>query len=557
MTQDTNEIKQQRDRFLAFSFATSDLFLEVNQDDKITFALGAAKGLTGIGDKDLIDIKWLDLFSFEDIGLLSSLRSRSKVGQRVGPLFVNLADKMGGRSALLHAIKLPDNDNFYITLGLSNELMNKLKGTDLLAISLGDVDDSTTQEEAPAQAMNKDDYISATQEILIKAKTAGRNLSMSLFDLGVSPEEIERIGKESWGAIEDFINDILLSESFDGKTASKISEGKYSFLHNDDLNMQIITEKIDAMLNETEPKNKELNLQSHTLDSDLSSMSAKDATKAVLYTINEFEKKGSSSVPDSLNDSFENFAEGNKDKIQQLEKIIESSDFKICFQPVVVLKDASLLHYEIFSRFNGGSSQEWMTLAEDTGLAPQYDIALIDRALSFIQYKAGGTSHKFSVNISSTSIQNMDFIKDLFELIDRKEGAERRLSFEITGSYDVKDLEKVALHIQALKQKGFEIILDDFGSGTDGNKYIKEIKPEYVKISGKYIENITTSHRDVDMIKNITEMCKQSKTKIIAKNIEEKEQSEVLMKIGVNLGQGYLFSEVTSKPEYIPPINFD
>ena len=49
----TTNIKQQRDRFLAFSFASADLFLEVDEKGIVDFALGAAQTLTGINDKSL------------------------------------------------------------------------------------------------------------------------------------------------------------------------------------------------------------------------------------------------------------------------------------------------------------------------------------------------------------------------------------------------------------------------------------------------------------------------------------------------------------------------
>ena len=53
------KIKTQRDRFLAFAFASSDLFVEISKSGKVTYALGASKTLSGIDDETLLGMDWL------------------------------------------------------------------------------------------------------------------------------------------------------------------------------------------------------------------------------------------------------------------------------------------------------------------------------------------------------------------------------------------------------------------------------------------------------------------------------------------------------------------
>ena len=62
MSDDPKNLKDLRDKFLAFSFASADLFIEVSGEEKIVFALGAARSLTGIDETKLKGRKWLELF---------------------------------------------------------------------------------------------------------------------------------------------------------------------------------------------------------------------------------------------------------------------------------------------------------------------------------------------------------------------------------------------------------------------------------------------------------------------------------------------------------------
>ena len=55
---DPADLKKQRDRFLAFAFASADLFVEVGADERVAFTIGAAKGLTGSSDQGLLGRHW-------------------------------------------------------------------------------------------------------------------------------------------------------------------------------------------------------------------------------------------------------------------------------------------------------------------------------------------------------------------------------------------------------------------------------------------------------------------------------------------------------------------
>src|SRR5262245_9976543 len=124
--EDKSPMKEQRDRFLAFAFASADLFVEVSEEGRITHAYGASKGITGMNEKSLLNKKLAELFSvYEQTALIHTLE-RAKPGMRVGPTLINLVDGMGTRKAIMTAIKMPGSNKLYISFGVSNAIMARI-----------------------------------------------------------------------------------------------------------------------------------------------------------------------------------------------------------------------------------------------------------------------------------------------------------------------------------------------------------------------------------------------------------------------------------------------
>ncbi|MDB5490219.1 MAG: hypothetical protein JWO78_68, partial [Micavibrio sp.] len=127
-----------------------------------------------------------------------------------------------------------------------------------------------------------------------------------------------------------------------------------------------------------------------------------------------------------------------------------------------------------------------------------------------------------------------------------------RIIFEITESNTIKDFDTVNHFIQVLKGDGFKVCLDDFGVGSASFQYLHKLHVDYVKVDGSYTRKILTSDRDAIMVKNLTQMCKDLKTVVIAEMVESREQATLLQSLGIEFGQGYLFGRPSGKPEYTP-----
>ncbi len=538
------DLRQQRDRFVAFSFASSDLFLEVDEHDRISYALGAGRGLLGVEDKDLTGMNWLDVFAPIDRPTVVAMRSRAKPVKRCGPILVKLDESLGeSKSVIITGIRMPQSETFYVTLA----------HTSILTARAG----MTQREIEERELLDRDSFINVAREALNTARSIGTDVDLTLLDLGDTETARETWGEDRWQAMTETITGFLRSKSVDGNTAAEITEGRYSIVHDREIDGEYLREQIEVLSQETDPDGHGLRIAGKTVTSDLASLSDREATKALIYTINEFERKGTALNIQTLNSGFKAYVSANAQKITQFKSIIKQLSFNLHFQPIVNMQNYEAAHFEMLTRFSGdGSTAEWIAFGEDIGLASEFDMAVVERVLNYLLYKSPGRRSKFAVNISGQSIQSDIFCDDFYrKMKTNAETLSERLIFEITESSMIENLDMVNNQILALQRLGYKICLDDFGAGAASFQYLQRLHVDYVKIDGSYTRRLIKSERDSAMIKNLIRMCHDLNVKTVVEMIEEADQAYMLKHMGADYGQGYLFSPARPKPEYTPPKN--
>lgn len=533
------ELKSQRDRFLAFAFAGADLLVEVSIDGTILSALGASKAMTGFDDQEIIGKNWLNLFSVYDQAIVLNLYENSKTGQRCGPILVDLNELVTKRKAVLTGIKMPNRNKFYITLAFGNLLMSKIAG------AMG--------QAGKGELLTREGFIEQAKDTLEFARSLGQNVDMTFFDFAPTEADRKRLGEANWNKLLGSITAFLQSQSIDGQAAAQVTDGRYGVIHDKSIDGEFIRERIESMAKENDPTGGGIAVEAKTITSDLSQLSERDAARALVYTINEFERKGTELTIANLNTGFKEYAEANAQKIKEFQALIERLDFSLYFQPIVNLQTNEVSHYEMLSRFKKGDTLEWITFGEDMGMAPEFDIAVVERAINHIQFKAGVSRTKFSVNISGQSIEDEKFFEKLQEKLSKAKDIKDRLQFEVTESSHIHNLDKVNNFITKLQKSGFKIALDDFGAGAASFQYLQKLNVDMVKIDGKYVRKLLSSQRDAAMVKNLTQMCKDLGIEVIAEYVEEQAQADILRDMGVQYGQGYLFGKAESAPSFTPP----
>ena len=166
----------------------------------------------------------------------------------------------------------------------------------------------------------------------------------------------------------------------------------------------------------------------------------------------------------------------------------------------------------------------------------------------------------FSVNLSGDFIAKdsaSEFITGLLSEYQIKPG---QLSFEITETSAIANIDTTVRMVNTLRQTGCEFALDDFGTGTSSYEYLKKLAVDYVKIDGMFVRDIEKDTINRKMVESIAAIASAKGIKVVAECVENEQAKAILTEIGVDYIQGFcehrpepltqLYSEVKTQPVY-------
>ncbi len=526
------EFKSQRDRFLAFSFASADLLLEIDKTGKIVYALGATKALLGIDDKQILATNFLDIFSENDRGLMSVIQNTDAVSTKQGPYLVTLAspiDPTKIKHVFLNSFKMSSEGNISISISQGEGLL-KMMGLE---------DNGTSTKKI----MNAKEFEQIVRKKLSERMASRQDTNIQMLQLSNINDFKKDMEENSWSEFVNSLGQIIMTASIDGESAVKVGDGKYMLLNDESSDETILHEKIAAL---AKSYNVEIPLDLNTRDitADPDALNARETTRAIMYTLNKMEKTGIDSSPDNLKEAFGNFLQENAKKIVNLKRIISHQEFKIHFQPIVLLSDKSISHHEVLIRFDSHTSPyDMIVMGEEVGISPDIDLSVCRQTIKYVDMNKDKKVGQLAVNISGASIQNDIFLGKLLSTLKEYPKESQHIIFELTESSEIKDLDKVNQFIQQLRKTGYAVCLDDFGAGAASFQYLQKLEVDGIKIDGSYIKTIMDKPRDATMVKNITKMCHEMDVYVVAEMIENQAQADYLNSIGVDKGQGWLYSK--------------
>ncbi|MCX7788954.1 MAG: EAL domain-containing protein [Spirochaetes bacterium] len=244
---------------------------------------------------------------------------------------------------------------------------------------------------------------------------------------------------------------------------------------------------------------------------------------------------------------------GEMQWITRLTRAIDQDKFVLFTHDIVPLQQGTspIPKKEILIRIQqeDGSlvaPSEFIPAAERYHLMPAIDRLVIRKVAeashTLIQREAG-KSPMFCINISAASIADeklFDYITATF-LAYRVSPA--LFCFEITETAAIQNFSRATTLIKNLREFGCTFALDDFGNGFSSFSYLKNLPVDYLKIDGSYVQNVLENPIDLALVMAVNDIGHVMGMKTIAEFVESEEIRKKLQDIGVDYGQGYLFSQ--------------
>lgn len=540
---DLEQLRRQRDRFVAFAFSAADLLIEVGADGRIQFASGAGTGVVRRPVDQLVGDAWIDLIHPRDRRMVDLLTSRLAPGQRRGPIAVRL--RIGGQRkedpavyAALTVYRMPtEGAALHCTLSAIKRPMR--------------ADTAEGSRDSESDILNKDGLIDAANRLLTSSPGAGEDTRLTLLDLIDIEKFAPGLAKEDREELVKSVGATLRANSIDGDGAGRFARSKFGVLHEKAVSADYLRKAVADVIRSFDPTADGDIIKASTLELGAENLSATEVMNAMVYAVNHFTAAAPGELPPaSLAEALEEMVGETVKRVYSFKEVLGEERFTFAFQPIVDMRNRDVHHYEVLARFQDGRPAfETIRFAEAIGMVEQFDLAVLRRSMSILDERHAEPGLRLAVNISGRSIQNDIFIKVLLGLLDRGRVLADRLSLEITESAEIADLEKIDRVLQQIRGRGFAICIDDFGSGSASIRYLSGLSVDFLKIDGSYVQRITHSRRDYALLKSIAQLCRDLDIGTIAEMVETEAQHDSLREIGILLGQGWLYG----KPDAVVP----
>ena len=246
--------------------------------------------------------------------------------------------------------------------------------------------------------------------------------------------------------------------------------------------------------------------------------------------------------------------------INDMEDAIRNRDFVVYYQPKfnIQAKEPRLRSAEALIRWNHPdlgmvSPGAFIPLFESNGLIQKLDRYVWDEATRQIcKWKEKyGIVIPVSVNVSRVDVYDPELENRLAGLVRDNGLNPEELMLEITESAysdNAKGLIEVVNH---LRDRGFKIEMDDFGSGYSSLNMLTSIPIDVLKLDMKFVRNMNRDQKSLKLVELIIDIAKFLGVPLVAEGVEDELQYQTLKKMGCDVIQGYYFS----KP--IPPQEFE
>ncbi|MEM9293091.1 MAG: EAL domain-containing protein [Acidobacteriota bacterium] len=232
-------------------------------------------------------------------------------------------------------------------------------------------------------------------------------------------------------------------------------------------------------------------------------------------------------------------------QLDELQRIVESGDIRVRFQPIVHLGTGSIHGFEALSCGPEGSvfqnPEMLFAFAEETDYIVELERACRHESIRLAREL--GRGRKLFLNCSARGFTD----PELFcrTMVDQAEACGLEPSdivIEITERVAITAWQEFRRSVAALRLIGFSIAIDDMGAGYSSLQSVAEVQPDYLKVDLSLIRDIHRSPIKRSLLHSVQSIAASIGARIIAEGVEQEEECRTLQGMGIGLAQGFFFA---------------
>ncbi len=243
--------------------------------------------------------------------------------------------------------------------------------------------------------------------------------------------------------------------------------------------------------------------------------------------------------------------------LSEFQDAIDHENFEVYFQPKIKLDDQSIAGVEALARWihpeKGSIPPDYFILfAERYGLIQDLTEVLLRKTCRYMkEWPEISKSFRVSFNISELSIIDLHFPEVISRILDENQIDSSRFILEITET-TISSNQMTELDVLTrLRLRGFQLSIDDFGTGHSSLARLHQFPFSELKIDGSFVGTADTDFESRMIVKNTIELARSLDLSVVAEGAERQAQIDILGEFGCDIVQGYFFSKPLPNKNFI------
>ena len=237
--------------------------------------------------------------------------------------------------------------------------------------------------------------------------------------------------------------------------------------------------------------------------------------------------------------------------IESFEEAVEKDYITVWYQPIMRTLTEEICGYEALSRWIDPkhgiiSPIEYIPVLEKYHLIYQLDLKILECVCRDIVKCSKGKDinlDQVSVNLSKQDFLALTLAEDMDSIVKKYGVSNDSIHFEITESVLGSDEEGIGKIINKFRDFGYQVWIDDFGSGYSSLNTLKKFKFDCLKLDMKFLADFDNNEASDIIIRSVLNMAKKLGMVTVAEGVENKEEVDYLKKIGCEQIQGFFYSK--------------
>lgn len=232
--------------------------------------------------------------------------------------------------------------------------------------------------------------------------------------------------------------------------------------------------------------------------------------------------------------------------------------FEVFFQPFVSPETRKITGCECLLRWKGEKIKdsypmEFIKVLEEYGGIREVGFWVMEEA---IRHQAAWREKygelQISFNVSYQQFLDEEFENKLYLCLDKYGCDPKNIIIELTESCQVDKPQELASLFDRLRQRGFKVALDDFGTAYSSLEMLKSLHVDYIKVEHSFVRELSEPGHDIDyvIIDNLLNMCRRLGYDSIVEGVENYDVADIVGKMDATLLQGYFFSKPVCREEF-------